>query len=445
MNNFQNLILAESLHSKLICNADECLSYILVLLNMLTIFYLVYSSYKKVSKITRIFGYFWSSLIMCGTVVVLFLHTCIFTIMCAVFTAMAIISVLSMIFESKEEEKLAMMKLDFSDMIKDIVEEKDFYIIYKVEDNKYSFVLKRDNKIILKSIYKYDTVEDARNAILGCKEYNMIQTESKEVTPAPVEEVEEEKVEVVDVKADDEIKDEVVEEPQDEVVAESNTELACVSDEDEESDSDDESDEENESNESETADIKVNDSDVVVEFDEETQTYNYFRYKKSHYARVCLLGSDIKGYYSEIKNYLLSYGLRLSKTKSSEKFYLKKELMAQIKISKNEKNIYLYLAIDPSTLEGTKYKGKDMTEKKAYSSVPYLFKIRTERKCKWAKELVDTMGESKSLLQKGVENIDYTKEYPERTIDELLEANEIKKVQIKAPLNEILKPKSTNQ
>ena len=101
-----NFLLSGSINSALVCNPDECLSYIIVFLNLLTIFYLVYSSYKKVNKITRIFGYIWSCLIMVASVVVLAIHTCIFTIAGTIFSGMAIIAVLSMIFESKKAENV---------------------------------------------------------------------------------------------------------------------------------------------------------------------------------------------------------------------------------------------------------------------------------------------------------------------------------------------------
>lgn len=171
MISLQNILLAESIHSKLLCNTEECLSYILVLLNLLTIFYLVYSSYRKVTKITQIFGYFWSCFIMCGTVTVLFIHTCIFTIMCAVFTGMAIIAVLSMIYESKHPENRTQND-EFDNNYKLENKPQGCYVIYKTDDDKFTFALHAKNKKkLLQSVYKYDTLEEAKKAIFKCRDF----------------------------------------------------------------------------------------------------------------------------------------------------------------------------------------------------------------------------------------------------------------------------------
>ena len=175
MININNLLLEESLHSMLLCNTDECLSYIIVLLNLLTIFYLVYSSYAKVTKIMRLFGYVWSCIIMCATVAILFLHTCIFTVMCAVFTGMAIIAVLSMICEAKQEEKDAKHQMNFGTVENNSKNKSEgSYVIYPTDDDKFVFALHAKNKkMILRSVYKYDTLESAENAILMCREYGV--------------------------------------------------------------------------------------------------------------------------------------------------------------------------------------------------------------------------------------------------------------------------------
>ena len=160
MISFGKLLLAETINSSLMCNTDECLSFIIVFLNLLTIFYLVYSSYKKITKITRIFGYFWSCLIMCASVAVLAIHTCIFTIAGTVFTGMAIIAVLSMIFESKKETSTTFAEVE--DKKKDV----GCYVIFPTTDNNFVFGLhNKKNALLAMSKYKYKTGEEAKNAI----------------------------------------------------------------------------------------------------------------------------------------------------------------------------------------------------------------------------------------------------------------------------------------
>ena len=160
MINIINGLLAQSINSYLICNTDECLSFIIVFLNLLTIFYLVYSSYKKITKLTRIFGYLWSCLIMCASIVVLVLHTCVFTIAGTVFTGMAIIAVLSMIFESKKDEKTNHNEVE--GVKKDI----GCYVIFPTTDNNFVFGLhNKKNELLALSKYKYKTIDQTKEAI----------------------------------------------------------------------------------------------------------------------------------------------------------------------------------------------------------------------------------------------------------------------------------------
>ena len=155
-----SLLLSESINSSLVCNTDECLSFIIVFLNLLTIFYLVFSSYTKFTKITKIFGYVWSCFIMCAAVVVLAIHTCVFTIAGTIFTGMAIIAVLSMIFEHKKEVKTEQSESD--------TKKKDIgcYVIFPTNDNNFVFGLHdKKNQLLSMSKYKYKTIEEAKEAI----------------------------------------------------------------------------------------------------------------------------------------------------------------------------------------------------------------------------------------------------------------------------------------
>lgn len=155
-----NLLLSESINSFLVCNTDECLSFIIVFLNLLTIFYLVFSSYTKFTKITKIFGYIWSCIIMCASVVILALHTCVFTIAGTIFTGMAIIAVLSMIFEHRKKEK--------TEQSESTTKKKDVgcYVIFPTTDNNFVFGLHgKRNQLLAMSKYKYKTVEETKEAI----------------------------------------------------------------------------------------------------------------------------------------------------------------------------------------------------------------------------------------------------------------------------------------
>jgi uncharacterized protein YegP (UPF0339 family) len=149
-----------NIQSSLLCDADECLSFIIVFLNLLTVFYLVYSSYKKFTKITEYFGYAWSGFIALASVIVLAIHTCIFTISGTVFTGMAISAILSMVFEHKKEDSNETSKTNLG-----------CYVIFKTTDDKFVFGLHNKKKELLAlSFYKYNSVEDAKEAIAYSRE-----------------------------------------------------------------------------------------------------------------------------------------------------------------------------------------------------------------------------------------------------------------------------------
>ena len=170
MNSLSNLLLTDNGLSKLLCDTDECLSYILVLLGILSIFYLVYTSYRPVNKRVRIFGYIWSCFIMCFTVFIIFLHTCIFTILCAIFIGMMVIAVFSTVLENKPQ------KSENQD-VKETKNEKNkgCYVIYPTDDNYFVFGLHAKNKSMLaKSVFKYKTLEEVKDAINICRSNGII-------------------------------------------------------------------------------------------------------------------------------------------------------------------------------------------------------------------------------------------------------------------------------
>ena len=55
------------------------------------------------------------------------------------------------------------------------------------------------------------------------------------------------------------------------------------------------------------------------------------------------------------------------------------------------KTLNLYLNIDPQSLEGTKYNYTDSSEKRKYSRTPTRLKIRSDRACVWAAQLIERM------------------------------------------------------
>lgn len=152
-------------------------------------------------------------------------------------------------------------------------------------------------------------------------------------------------------------------------------------------------------------------SDTQITYNEETHTYTVIRKKRAYEGRICVASKENKEFYNQVKNRLLSYGLTSRISKQGEKFRLKKEQLAQIKFT--AKQMVLYLALDPKQFEGSKYVGKDVSNKKTYADTPFQYKTKSERKTQWMLELVDLLAQNKKLeFVEGYKDKDFAKDYP---------------------------------
>ena len=151
-----------SFANTLACNASECLSWIIVLLNILTVFYLAFCAWFKVTKAVKLSGFVWTAITVCTTVIILFFHTCIFTIISAVFTALISMATLSVVFNHKLQKAENITEVDN--------EIKGYYVIFNTTDKKYAFRLyDKTKKYFMTSCYKYNSLEEVKKAITICR------------------------------------------------------------------------------------------------------------------------------------------------------------------------------------------------------------------------------------------------------------------------------------
>ncbi|MBE6699921.1 MAG: hypothetical protein E7584_06780 [Ruminococcaceae bacterium] len=159
------------------------------------------------------------------------------------------------------------------------------------------------------------------------------------------------------------------------------------------------------------------------------------RYRRSFMSRLVQSQGEVQEYYSEIKNKLLSYkGVKSRISWGNESFNKGRNYIA--KVNAKSKTLYLYLALDPATLEEGTYNFEDMSAKKKYENVPVLIKIKGPRKLKYALELIDKICQENLALPevKNFEPTDYT--VPYWTTEELVKTGLVKKMVAGMPVQE---------
>ncbi len=156
------------------------------------------------------------------------------------------------------------------------------------------------------------------------------------------------------------------------------------------------------------------------------------RYRRSYQSKLAQSQGNVQDYYNEIKNALLSYkGIKSRISWNYEAFNRGRVHVAKI-IAKT-KTLYVYLAIDPATLEDTKYTFVDVSAKKKYASVPVLMKVKGERKFKHVLELIDKIGaEDLALPKLEREPVDYR--IPYATTEDLVAQGLVKKLVAGVPV-----------
>lgn len=144
------------------CSGMECLCWILVLFNIFAVFYLVFCSFWKVSRLVKIIGWAHLGVLLCTTILILFFHTCIYTLLATIFTGMMLMAILSIILPQQGDLREKTEKIKSPKPI-------GAYVISETFDGWFAFGLydaKRKN--LANSTYVYNSIEEAKQAIASC-------------------------------------------------------------------------------------------------------------------------------------------------------------------------------------------------------------------------------------------------------------------------------------
>ncbi|MBQ8719493.1 MAG: hypothetical protein IJY65_00490 [Clostridia bacterium] len=147
------------------------------------------------------------------------------------------------------------------------------------------------------------------------------------------------------------------------------------------------------------------------------------RYRRSFLSRYIQSGDELQGFYSDIKNELLSYkGVKSRISWKCETYKKQKTILSRIDVK--GKAIYLYLNLDPAEFENSKYFITDASGKAGGEDTPLLLKVKSERGRNHALELIGIMMEKMGLVRIEREAEDYRMPYEDN--DALIERGLIK-------------------
>lgn len=151
------------------------------------------------------------------------------------------------------------------------------------------------------------------------------------------------------------------------------------------------------------------------------------RFIKSFSAKLIQAEDEAKGYYEELRNYVLSY----KKTNSRISWHYEAINSGRnpvLKFAVRGKTLCLYFPLQGESLD-PKYKVESIDSRK-FEDTPILYRIKNDRRCKYAKELIDLvmgkLGLAKGEERKEAYDIPYEPNRP------LIERGLIKELKVKA-------------
>lgn len=132
------------------------------------------------------------------------------------------------------------------------------------------------------------------------------------------------------------------------------------------------------------------DAPLIVTEGQERVSYN-----RSLTAKLAQLNDKSKEWYSQLKNELLSYNrVKVRMSWKRETFRIGRLTVAKFMV--RGKTLSILFAVEPASYEGTKYSVRDVSNMASMADTPTMYRIRKERRCKYAKEMIaDIMKELK--------------------------------------------------
>ncbi|MDE6189025.1 MAG: uL15 family ribosomal protein, partial [Clostridia bacterium] len=123
-----------------------------------------------------------------------------------------------------------------------------------------------------------------------------------------------------------------------------------------------------------------------------------YRPKYTYPVKLKLSNDTVKGFYTDLKNEFLSYGIKSRISKTKENFNFSRDNIARLCI--RGKTMKLYIALDPNELDNSYFHHKDAGEKKTYAEIPTMVRIKSRKSVAKSKELIAMLAEKLELKKK---------------------------------------------
>ncbi len=155
--------------------------------------------------------------------------------------------------------------------------------------------------------------------------------------------------------------------------------------------------------------------------------YIVIKYSKSFQAKIIQSDAVTKSYYSELKNKLLSYGVKSRMSWKRETFRSGRKTLAKMRM--RGKTLSVAFALNPAAFDGTKYHVENVAEVKALADTPCLYRIKNDRRVRYAKDLIERLMEENAVpAALNFAETDYAATYPYETTEALLNKKLIKEL-----------------
>lgn len=126
------------------------------------------------------------------------------------------------------------------------------------------------------------------------------------------------------------------------------------------------------------------------------------------YERILTVDKELQDLYSELKNELLSYGLKSRVAANGDTFRLHRKTYCRISVA--GKSLKLHLALNPDDYKDSKMPYSDAGNKATYAEIPFVFKVKSGLSLRRAKGLIADVCAKDDLIQEDLMTIDWVNE-----------------------------------